>query len=241
MAPLTMHGFSRRWPHIVPPALACLSVVVACSSTPPTTQATTTPPGSTATQLDSSSTPTEVQALDLRAKQLAQLATDNKISGVTAPALVRWTNPQDWAPAVAGCLTDSGFPSTAHYRSVDGKFATAQKHAYFVAYYLCTAKYTMYPYYDLPPSRAAASRLYDWTVSTLLPCITAHGYTFDPPPSREVFVEIAISGPAWTPYTDTLNGQLDPKRGALEALNVACPSTPDQKVYFEHDPVPAQH
>lgn len=160
-----------------------LLTLVGCSAASPPSG---TPPSSarSETVLDSSSVLTVAQALELRARDLAALARDMRLTDVTDPGLVRWTYPGDSPDPFAGCMSEAGFPANNEGLV---ELPTSQRDALYRAEYVCRAKYSVYPYYTLPLSPEAAGRVYDWALTHVYPCVLALGYQISEPPSREVF------------------------------------------------------
>lgn len=77
-----------------------------------------------------------------------------------AVELVRWVDLSALAPTRVACLAEQGFSATAvGGAGIDyDQVPPAQEEAYKAAIYTCEAKYSLHPYYGLPPSTAALSR-----------------------------------------------------------------------------------
>jgi hypothetical protein len=72
----------------------------------------------------------------------------------------------------------------------------------------------------LPPDDGNA--LYSYYLTTLRPCLLAHGYSVSAMPSRAVFAEALRAQQPWSPY-DIVTV---PTRSAWYALSDACPALP---------------
>lgn len=163
------------------------------------------------------------------------------IEGYEPPTLVRWINILDYPTVTAECLTEAGFPSVAENGVVHAKgMVQSQAKAWNQARLDCDARYSVHPYYNLPPSPAAAGELYDWLVGTAVPCLERHGLTVKAAPTRETYVSTPLES-RWFPWDDELQEQIEQRfdgREARDRLDRECPSNPGLTVFNEHDPVP---
>ena len=137
--------------------------------------------------------------------------------------IVRVVDFDEWAGAVADCLTDAGFVATA-YPGHGIEFSTRpDDEAYAMAAYICHAQYPMEARYLRELTDAELGQLYDYWVSDLRPCLDARGIaTSKRPPSRAKFI-IGYENGSWTPYTDRLK-QID--LDEFERIAAECPRYP---------------
>ncbi len=189
--------------------------------------------------LDSSSVLSAGQLESLRMEHLAIVAKGMHLADPPKVELVRWIDLKDYAAVNVTCLLDQGFPARA-----DGgqgivygeEVPVSQDRAYTVAIYTCEARYPVHPYYSLPPSRAALSKLYDWYVKVSRPCLERAGYDIPAPPSSETWTEayLAKGQDLWTPWSSIPWPSLG--EGTRTSLEETCPQGPDPSVYLEHVP-----
>lgn len=128
----------------------------------------------------------------LRDQYLKALAKVSKIRNPPRVELVRWATIDDVGPVLAECYTDSGFPSKAAIGvpgvEPEGGVAPDQLSAFNLVDYRCQGQYTLDPTYTRDWTDEQKGLVYDYYVEFLVPCLTGVGYTFDPAPSRAVFV-----------------------------------------------------
>ncbi len=173
-------------------------------------------------------------------ESLRERAAAMGVEGYEPPALVRWINILDYPAVGADCLTEAGFPSVVKNAMVlTSGTAQSQAKALELARLECDARYSVHPYYNLPPSPARAGKVYDWLVGTAVPCLERHGLTVAAAPSRETFVATPLESQRW-PWDDQLMEQIEQRFDGEERdrLDLECPMNPGLTTYNEHDPVP---
>lgn len=189
--------------------------------------------------LDSSVTLSQAQAIDLRQNQLMELARVYGIERYTPPPLEHWINIVDYPQVSAACLTSSGFPSVMEGGVVRTKnVAPGQRLALDRARLDCDGRFTVHPYYNLPPSAKAAGKMYDWLVDVAVPCLRSRGLSVDEPPTRETYLT-SLHDVRWSPWSQALQDQITAKfsREEQQGLEKSCPSSPGVSAFNEHDPV----
>lgn len=139
--------------------------------------------------------------------------------------VVRYVTPDEWAPAIAECMTAAGFEVRAH---PDGGIGAelppaGQEEAQAVANYTCMLQYPFDPIYTQPLNGEQQRYVYDYFVYELLPCLEGRGYPIDDPPTWQVFEETFTSS-QWTPYSE-----VTPPNSEVEwdELIAACPPEPE--------------
>ncbi|MFI2752565.1 hypothetical protein ACGIF2_03920 [Cellulomonas sp. P22] len=111
----------------------------------------------------------------------------------------------DYFSTQVTCLHDEGFGGAtlnAGGSGVEIELAGAEQlDAYNLATYTCRAKYPKDPAQD--ESRMTREQkliAYDYVTTSLVECLTEHGYTIRDIPSQETFLASWDTG-AWNPYT----------------------------------------
>ncbi|MBF0671341.1 MAG: hypothetical protein IR160_02000 [Salinibacterium sp.] len=137
---------------------------------------------------------------------------------------VRFVPPEEWAEAMAACLSTEGFPAeVTPDGGVQRQVAAGQAMASDIASYVCNAKYPMDPQYEVKLNESQLRYLYKYYNNSLVPCLEDEGFRIPRAPSLQVFIDSYGTPDAWTPYA-SLVGQ--PIVGWIE-LNDACPQNPD--------------
>lgn len=118
----------------------------------------------------------------------------------------------------------AGFPDvsvTPDGGLTSGVVPTAQGEAFAVARYVCSVQYAIDPKYSQPLTDTDLGKLYDYYLSTLIPCIEANGFEIPDPPSRATFIDTYLDT-AWNPYA-----QIDGfSQAQWDKLNQDCPQWP---------------
>lgn len=201
-----------------------------------TSSPSTSPPGG----VDSNSVLSDEQAAALRVESLRERAVSLGLKGYEPPELVRWINIVDYPAVGAQCLTEAGFPSVAENGVVRTKQLTqSQAKAVEMARLDCDAKFSVHPYYNLPPSPTAIGKRYDWLVGKAVPCLERHGLSVTAAPTRETFVSTPAESQRW-PWDEQVEEQIAQRfdREGQARLDRECPMNPGLTVFNEHDPVP---
>lgn len=193
--------------------------------------------------LDSASRLDNQQLMTLRGDELRRRSAAMGIASPPVVPLVRWTDLTNYAPTMVRCLKGSGFSATAVGGSglEFGDIPQSQDNAYSLAIYTCTSKYTIHPYFNLPPSIAALEKMYTWYTGTSAPCLRSRGIDVPQPPTKDTWVEQYRNGqPSWLPW-HTVPG---PDSGGSSVsgwneLEQQCPQSPPADVYLEHVPAVA--
>lgn len=140
---------------------------------------------------------------------------------------VRYVTPEEWAPALAACLTSEGFETTTH---ADGGIRVGtippeQAEAQAIAVFSCSLRYPVDPQHAVPLNDDQLYYLYDYFLSELVPCLEESGYSISAAPTWQVFQETFHSAP-WSPYDDV--SPID--EGDWLAINEDCPQQPEQLI-----------
>jgi hypothetical protein len=145
---------------------------------------------------------------------------DAEIPVVTAERVVSTT--AEWQSAVVSCVQAAGFEaSTLEDGGVSYELPPEeQEQALAIAQYVCLSKYPLELNVE-PFTDSDLRRLHDYYVSTLIPCLEQAGFTVDPAPSLESFLNSYQSNP-WIPYT-AVQGQ---STEDWDAINKSCPQYP---------------
>lgn len=135
----------------------------------------------------------------------------------------RFIELEEFAPVMAACYTDQGFPSVASADGgVSGEYQDEEAEAYALAGYTCMTKFPTDPKYAIPLNDSQIAYIYDYQTQVLTPCLEDAGYTVDAAPAREDFVANYLTdGGGWYPYEHVNAGSL------TVSLNVQCPQIPE--------------
>lgn len=119
--------------------------------------------------------------------------------------LIRFTSQYEWAPTIVKCMRDLGWNDTVTEDGLGVKapgngIDEAQQPAYFLADYKCNAAYSIDPTYQAPMNKAQKSVYFDFYKEVMVPCLAAHGYRFEPLPSRSVFIATFPGDKGWYAY-----------------------------------------
>lgn len=129
--------------------------------------------------------------------------------------------PLEYMEAVADCLRDAGWEAEVTPRppSVESDYPASQREAFIRDDRACTKKLGRGP---VPPpiTRERAESRYEYHVK-MRGCLSEHGYETSEPPSKEQFVNTALSGrPPWNPYMDV---PADLRQEEWDSLIADCP------------------
>ncbi|MDN5767423.1 MAG: hypothetical protein L0H78_16595 [Humibacillus sp.] len=190
--------------------------------------------------LDSSSLLSHEQLMNLRRDDLKRAASAQGIASPPEVALVRWTDLTNYAPTVVKCLEDAGFTATAVGGGglELGEVPKSQDKALGLASYMCAAKYTIHPYYNLPPSKTVLTKMYAWYTEVSAPCLRAQGIDVPEPPTQDTWVEeYSTSQPSWLPWHSVPGpNSANPSTTGWDELERKCPQNPAPDAYLEHAP-----
>ena len=151
-------------------------------------------------------TMSDADMMSLRDKQLASLAQAANLTDPPVVALVRWTSHDDWGSTIAQCERDAGFNAVGSGSVLlypDG-IGAAQRSAFDLADYVCNAKYTMNPKYNVTFTADQWGIWYDYNVEWEVPCLATLGVTVSQPPTRETYIAqgLQTGQPAWSPWSE---------------------------------------
>jgi hypothetical protein len=138
---------------------------------------------------------------------------------------VRLIDQADWTTVIPDCLAELGHhvvPDAHGSWSVKGGPGSEP---YFIAFYTCEAMYPVHPKFNASLSDAQLTRLYDYFVTSLKPCLEAEGYEVPPAPSLQTFLETYHQDGGWFLHEGVADAGVGPDESAR--LNRVCPPVPD--------------
>jgi hypothetical protein len=140
--------------------------------------------------------------------------------------VVAWVLPEEQDQYRVPCVADEGFAKEA-----DGSYFTPedQKSAFFLAQYVCMAKYPVSPQYLVPITDEQLKIAYDWMIATEIPCLEAEGYVISNVPTQDVFVSTYATRPFF-PYEQV--NELLTSNTEVAALEAKCPQWPATSILF---------
>lgn len=135
----------------------------------------------------------------------------------------RFIEPDEYAPVLAECLTEAGFPSVASADGgVSGSYQDADAEKRALVEYTCGTRFPMDPRYSAPLNDSQITYIYNYQTQILTRCLEEAGYVVDEPPALEEFLDSYVTdGGGWHPYEHVNAGDL------TVSINVRCPQTPD--------------
>lgn len=170
---------------------------------------------------------TDAEGTKLRDAKLAQLARQGKIKNPPRVDLIRWTTVDDNATTMANCLTKAGFTAEAvgqAWEFPDG-IPASQESAYNLTEYRCYAQYSLHPKYTVDWTDDQLGLVYDYDYESLVPCLTTHGITTTPAPTRATFIAGWRTGDRWEPFQQAVITNPDRERELTEI----CPEFPSSE------------
>lgn len=130
------------------------------------------------------------------------------------------------------CLADQGFETEL---GPDGggltvELADGQAEAYYLADYICSARFPLHAAYTRDLTETQLRVYYDWNRVEVASCMTSRGYQPSEPPSFPVFVETYRSGRGlWAPFDAVADPQFTETMADLSAHCTLEP--PDEEVF----------
>jgi hypothetical protein len=142
-----------------------------------------------------------------------------------APAVsdIHPVSAQDQNSAVAGCMSDAGYPQNDGLGSGESTQDDSAQRAAWVCYQrfpvavdeLIAGGFL---------SEAQLDYLWSYYAARLVPCLQLLGYTVGPIPNRGPFLEFSMGYPSWDPYHHLTP---EPTRASdWETLGARCPPPP---------------
>ncbi len=121
--------------------------------------------------------------------------------------IVRWVTAGEWGPAMARCISDSGFggvtPADDGERLDYSAVQLGSTREFFeidVASWVCQARYPVLTWFDDEVRAIEAPWAFDYVTSSLIPCLLAYGYEVPATPSLAEFTERWRTDAAFDPY-----------------------------------------
>lgn len=141
---------------------------------------------------------------------------------------VRLIDQADWTTIIPDCLAEMGHhvvPDANGSWSVKGGPGSEP---YFLAFYTCEAMYPLHPKFSAPMTDAKITRLYDYFLNSLKPCLEREGYEVPPAPSLQRFQEAYRTDGGWFIYAGVADASVGPEE--LARINRVCPQVPEDFV-----------
>lgn len=135
--------------------------------------------------------------------------------------VVRWVTATEWGPAMARCLSDSGFagvrPADDGERLDYSGVRLASTREFFeidVASWVCQARYPVLTWFEEDVRAIEAPWAYGYVTSSLVPCLLSHGYEVPATPAEQEFTAAWRTDAAYDPYALIGGGAGDRARAA---------------------------
>lgn len=131
-------------------------------------------------------------------RNLEGLAESLGVSDPKPITVVRWVSPEELTTAIPACMREKGYGV-----SPDGTYAAipdAQMSVFNADMYACYAAYPVIPRYTDRLTDENIGNVYDWMISTEIPCLEAEGYPIDDVPSRATFISDYWGATPFFPY-----------------------------------------
>ncbi len=140
--------------------------------------------------------------------------------------LMRVISRAEWGAVTTECLAQAGFGATPH---ADGSVLMddvpqEQGEALNYAHHICSMKYPVNPYEQMPLPIEPALRLYHHWADTSTECLRQHGIDVPEAPSEQAWLDAWKKSPetTWSPYEGLV--QADPE--VRDSQFRACPNEP---------------
>ncbi|WP_127130265.1 hypothetical protein [Georgenia sp. SYP-B2076] len=164
--------------------------------------------------------------LERRQELLAETAAATGLTDPPDVDVVRWVNPEDASDIAVECLRDAGFPVKQEADGYSyGSNEEDQQDAYFLASYVCNARYPVRLDIDRPLSDEELDAVYAHLEDVFLPCAAEHGYAGLSTPSREEYAR-AMQGETLDPVYLQLTREHHLTGSELERLLERCQLRP---------------
>jgi len=137
---------------------------------------------------------------------------------------VRVVSLDEWAAAIAECLSAEGYSATAQDGGLVAKAPSGQELPYAIAYYVCTVEYPIDPRQQLPLAEDQIRFLYEYYTKELTPCLKAEGYDVPDPPSMQTYISTYGQPGFWDPYRLIAESPINQQD--WERINRLCTQTP---------------
>ena len=135
-----------------------------------------------------------------------------------------------WPEAIAQCLRDDGYDDATATATGQVESASSGVEDFELASYVCSARVPIDPKYFKPLSEEKVGIVYDYFVTTLVPCLAAQGQSTSAAPTREDFLAEWDGVPFWNPYGEV---QLeDIGQAEFDRLLSVCPEYPSDEVLY---------
>lgn len=166
----------------------------------------------------------EAQALlDLKQSETQYLGAfpDLEVPVVTR---IRFIETDDWAPVMAECLTDAGFPTVAAGGGIPSTSPDGQEQSWALAAYTCSAQYPIDPHLTRPLNDDQIRYTYDYYTQVSVPCMKNLGFDdVSPAPSAQTFIDQYAKPGSWSPYWDAAT---QASTDLWDQIQEECPETP---------------
>ncbi|THG34512.1 hypothetical protein E6C70_09665 [Glaciibacter flavus] len=135
----------------------------------------------------------------------------------------KFVSPDQWAAAVASCLTRAGYQAVVSAdQGIETSGVASDDLARETAQYVCQSATPLGPRYNTPLNRSQLEYLYRYDTEVLTLCLEQAGYKVTtPPPLKKFVADYRTNGGGWSPYDNVHAGAL------TTSINVQCPQRPD--------------
>lgn len=142
--------------------------------------------------------------------------------------VVRVITNDDFAVIYTDCMSEEGFTvEVFEDTSFSADIPPDQQEAFDMAMYVCEAKYPRPMLLTQPDDEHTGRVLYSYYEDELIPCLEGLGFTIDPLPSEQTFLENLHGGQRYDPYASLIvDGGLTIER--WDAANAQCPQRPSE-------------
>ena len=185
-------------------ALATVTTVGGCATEPPRAS----------TALQTVVADRDVAVLEAHAGVLDRVSTflRNKWGPVSLPEeeIVGFVSSTEWGPALAGCISDLGFPGVqpadgGERLDFSGVRIDNAREGFEIdlATYRCQARYPVRGWFDEQVRQIEVPWALAYIREVQIPCLLAEGHEVPPLPSDEAFAELWRSAEAWDAFAWT--------------------------------------
>jgi len=137
---------------------------------------------------------------------------------------IRFIQTSEWAPVMAECLTEAGFPTAASGEGIPATPPDGQEVSWALAAYTCSAQYPLDPHLTRPLSEEQLRYIYQYLTQVSVDCMRDLGFDdVSTPPSMQNFIETYGQAGTWAPHYEAAT-QASPE--VADAIAENCPQDP---------------
>jgi hypothetical protein len=205
---------------------ACLALLAGCTSSGP--MPLPEPESSKwipASPLRPEGATTDPPSLEVADERWAAVIAQFPAAQRPAVSFVRYVTPAEAPSVFVDCMNGLGFPDVTLLPDGgvnSGNIPDEQREASAIARFGCDTQYPVDPIYEAALTDQQLGLVHDYFVESLIPCLTAEGYSVGDVPGKETFVATYLQT-GWSPYASV------PQLSGNEwyTLNEICPQWPD--------------